>query len=129
MRRAFSKPTMRAALERSEGRCEAIGILYGLHSGERCNAPLNRGKIFDHVTADGIGGEPTLENCLVICPTCNSVKTNHGDIPRIAKMKRQRDDDLGIRSTKSKPLPGGRGSRLKKRMDGRVQDRITGEIL
>jgi hypothetical protein len=65
----------------------------------------------------------------VICPTCNSVKTNHGDIPRIAKMKRQRDDDLGIRSTKSKPLPGGRGSRLKKRMDGRVQDRITGEIL
>jgi 5-methylcytosine-specific restriction protein A len=118
VRQEFSKPTRRLALERSEGRCEGVGILYGLKAGLRCNAPLNRGKTFDHVTADGLGGEPTLENCLVICPTCNAVKTHKGDTPRIAKMKRQRDDHLGIKSRSSRPMPGSKGSGLRRRMDG-----------
>jgi 5-methylcytosine-specific restriction protein A len=118
VRREFSAPTKRAALERSEGRCEGVGVLYGLKPRLRCNAPLNRGKIFDHVTADALGGEPTLENCLVICPTCNAVKTHKGDTPRIAKMKRQRDDHLGIKSRSSRPMPGSKGSGLRRRMDG-----------
>jgi 5-methylcytosine-specific restriction protein A len=124
VRREFSAPTKRAALERSEGRCEGVGVLYGLKPRLRCNAPLNRGKIFDHVTADALGGEPTLENCLVICPTCNAVKTHKGDTPRIAKMKRQRDKDNGIRRRSTL-----HNSRFRKRMDGRVEDRETGEIL
>ena len=121
MRQEFSKPIMRAALERSEGRCEAVGLLYNLKPGERCNAPLNRGKIYDHVTADGLGGKPTLENCLVICPLCNSFKTFRGDIPRIAKMKRQKDAHEGVKRRST--FPGSRNSPWRKRLDGTVERR------
>jgi hypothetical protein len=129
MSRAFSKPILRAGIERSSGRCEAVGIAYGLPSGQRCNAPLDQGWEADHIIAWSNGGESTLENLACCCRTCHAWKTGKMDTPRAAKTVRQRDDDIGIRSTKSKPLPGGRGSRLKKRMDGRVVDRITGEIL
>jgi 5-methylcytosine-specific restriction protein A len=123
VRQEFSKPTRRLALERSEGRCEGVGILYGLKAGLRCNAPLNRGKIFDHVTADALGGEPTLENCLVICPTCNAVKTHKGDTPRVAKMKRQRDKADGIKTRRGRSFQTNRDAPWRKRMDGTVERR------
>lgn len=101
MRQEFSKAVKREALLRSDGLCEAVGPLYGLSADVRCNVSLSRGIHFDHVNPDGNGGEPTLENCAAVCPTCHAYKTKH-DVARIAKMKRQRDKHQGIRAAKKK---------------------------
>jgi 5-methylcytosine-specific restriction endonuclease McrA len=127
MSRTFSKPILRAGIERSGGRCEAVGIAYGLPSGQRCNAPLDQGWEADHIIAWSNGGESTLENLAAVCKTCHAWKTGKMDTPRAAKTKRQRDDHLGVRQRST--FPGSRNSRFRKRMDGRVEERKTGEIL
>lgn len=120
-RREFSKPVKREALRRSGLRCEADGPLYGLDEGQRCGIPLSSGVEFDHRIADGIGGEPTLENCAAVCPRCHAFKTANNDTPKAAKVKRQSDRHLGIKKTPSRPLPGSRASGLRKRMNGAVE--------
>lgn len=96
-RREFSKPVKRAALKRSGMLREAVGAMYGLSAGQRCNGRLGAGVEFDHIVADGIGGEPTLENCAAVCPTCHGIKTAKHDTPAAAKVKRQSDQHHGIR--------------------------------
>ncbi len=87
-RREFSKQIKRQAFERAKGFCE----------GENCGAYLTPGKFaYDHVIADGLGGEPTLHNCAVLCSACHGEKTGKQDIPRIAKVKRIQDREKGIR--------------------------------
>jgi hypothetical protein len=54
--------------------------------GNECNE--RTGIIFEHVTPDGLGGEPTLENCKVHCKTCADVKTHTEDNPRMRKADR-----------------------------------------
>lgn len=94
----FSKPTKREALKRSEGRCEALGEVYGLKAGERCNAPLSHGVEFDHYPSPATDkGSDTLENCVAACKSCHSFKTRSYDIPMQAKGKRVSDRHLGIR--------------------------------
>lgn len=93
-RREFSKAVKRAAFERAAGQCE--GFLSGTH--ERCPCKLTPGKFhYDHDLADWLGGEPTLENCVVLCIPCHHEKTAGCDIPAIAKAKRIRDRERGIR--------------------------------
>ena len=92
MRREFPKPVKRAALKRAAGKCEA----------EDCGVPFGVKFHFDHVIADGLGGEPTLENCAVLCHVCHHEKTRKHDVPRIAKMKRVRDRHDGITAPRSK---------------------------
>lgn len=96
MRREFSRAVMAAAADRAKGHCE------------QCTRKLLSGDFhFDHVIPDALGGEPTLENCAVLCRACHAAKTTKGDVPRIAKMKRQRDTALGIRKTRT-PIKGWR---------------------
>lgn len=97
-RREFTTQTKRDALKRSAMLCEAVGPWYGLDEGQRCNAPLSYGVEFDHGTADGIGGEPTLENCVATCKRCHRWKTSRHDVPLVAKVKRVSDKHLGIRN-------------------------------
>lgn len=120
-RREFSKAIKRAALARSGQRCEADGPLYGLAEGQRCGVPLSAGVEFDHRIADGIGGEPTLENCVAVCPKCHRFKSSTIDVPTIAKVKRQSDKHHGIKAAPSRPLPGSRASGLRRRMNGTVE--------
>lgn len=88
MRREFSKQVKRGAFLRAAGKCE----------GEKCGAKLTVGKFhYDHDIADGLGGEPTLENCKVLCTGCHSVKTRKQDVPAIAKTKRISDRAKGIK--------------------------------
>lgn len=101
-RAEFSKPTKRAAFARSEGRCEASGVRYGLEPGQRCDMPLDRGVIYDHDDPDANSKNNSLENCRCICPGCNRFKTGKTDIPAIAKTVRQRDKNIGITGPKSK---------------------------
>ena len=92
MRREFSKQVKLEALRRAAGKCEAVacGALFGVKFH------------FDHDIADGLGGEPTLENCAVLCHACHDEKTRKHDVPLIAKVKRITDKHNGIRSARQK---------------------------
>lgn len=102
MRKEFTKPIRREALKRSGGLCEAVGELYGLADGVRCNANLGYGVNFDHINGDSNGGEATFSNCAAVCPKCNQFKNNKFDTPRAAKGLRQQDKALGIVRPKGK---------------------------
>jgi 5-methylcytosine-specific restriction protein A len=47
--------------------------------------------------ADGLGGEPTLENCKVHCKTCADEKTHTEDNPRMRKADRTVKKRFGLR--------------------------------
>lgn len=89
-RHEFTRETRREALKRSGNKCEASGLRYGLDEGQLCNCSLSVGVIFDHDVPDQLGGDNSLENCRVVCVTCNKFKTL-GDIRQIRKSDRQRD--------------------------------------
>ncbi len=92
MRREFSKHVKRDAFVRAAGKCE----------GDGCGARLSLGKYhYDHVIADGLGGEPTLENCAVLCMACHNEKTRKRDVPAIAKAKRIEDRQRGIKKPRT----------------------------
>lgn len=94
-RREFSKQVKRDAFNRANGYCE--GKLAG--SDERCPCKLAPGKFhYDHDLPDWLGGEPTLENCAVLCIPCHHDKTAGRDMPAIAKAKRIQDRERGIQS-------------------------------
>jgi 5-methylcytosine-specific restriction protein A len=97
MRREFSKQVKRDAFARAEGYCE--GMPYG---GERCPVKLTLGKYhYDHVIPDGLGGEPILDNCAVLCVACHKDKTTTKDVPAIAKTKRIQDGQKGIKKPRT----------------------------
>lgn len=89
MRREFNKAVKLAAFQRCKGHCEL------------CTARLIVGKFeYDHVVEDTFGGEPTLENCKVLCSTCHGRKTG-SRAAVIAKSNRIREKHLGIKRKSS----------------------------
>jgi len=107
-RTEFPRKVKAAAFERAKGFCEG------------CGAKLATGRIeYDHRVPDALGGKPTLDNCVVLCKPCHGEKTARGDVPRIAKAKRQRDRHIGAYTTKS-VIPGSRKSKWKRKLDGTV---------
>lgn len=52
---------------------------------------------YDHIKPDGLGGEPTLENCAVLCGKCHRIKTHEEDRPVMAKADRQRKAAAGVK--------------------------------
>lgn len=90
MRQEFTAKIKVAAYERSKGRCE------------RCTAFLVAGRLrYNHRIPDALGGEPTLENCEVLCLGCDSEQTYKTDIPAIAKSKRIRKHRAGVRKPRT----------------------------
>ena len=73
------------------------------------------------------GGSADPRDCKVVHPKCHRGKTSREATQR-AKEARVRNKHIGAVRAKG-TLPGGKKSRLKKRMDGRVEIRETGEIL
>lgn len=58
----------------------------GVPQCENCGKKLRPGEtIYEHVQPDGLGGEPTLDNCKVHCTVCADVKTHTEDNPRMRK--------------------------------------------
>jgi 5-methylcytosine-specific restriction endonuclease McrA len=108
-RQEFSKRIKSQAAERANGHCE------------ECNKKLRVGEFhYDHIIPDGLGGTPTLENCMVLCLPCHKDKTRLQDNPVMQKADRQRKNIAqGIRTSR-KPMPFGRNSPWKKRFDGTV---------
>lgn len=93
-RREFTRKIMSAAWERCGGRCE------------KCTAKLFPGRFaYDHILPDQMGGEPTLDNCQVLCDACHSEKTFRLDIPTIRKSDRQRDKFRGAFKPSTRGFP------------------------
>ena len=89
-RREFTSKIKAAAAMRAAGRCE------------ECTRYLLTGDFhYDHEIPDALGGDPTLENCRVLCRSCHSAKTTGDDVPRIAKAKRNYNKARGIKKQSS----------------------------
>ena len=110
MRHEFTAKTKLAAWERSGGHCD------------ECRQKIIGRAEYDHVLPDWLGGEITIDNCAVLCAKCHRLKTSTVDVPRIAKTKRIKAKSAGIKTT-SRKMAGGRGSKFKKLMSGRVVER------
>ena len=123
-RTEFTRKTRQEALKRSGLKCEASGTRYGMEEGQRCNCELSLGVQFDHDVPDQLGGDNSLENCRAVCVQCHRIKTR-GDVRQIRKSDRQRDKHAGV----IKPKSALSQNRFKRRMDGTVVDRRTGEII
>lgn len=66
-----------------------------------------------------ISGRDGPDNWLVAHRRCHRRHTAEVDIPLIAKVKRIHQRHIGAKKTRN-PLPGGRHSKWKKKMDGTV---------
>jgi len=98
-RHNFSAKVKRQARERSEGRCEAEGVVYGLLPGQRCNALLDGKRVeIDHYPIPATDeGSDVLENAVACCVDCHRFKTSSYDVPMQAKGKRMADRHNGMR--------------------------------
>ena len=94
-RKEFNKKVRLAAFARANGCCEKCTRKF---IGEVPN--------YDHILPDALGGEPTLENCQVLCAACHSVKTGKEDVPRIRKSDRQRAAAIGAKVKNGPPMKG-----------------------
>ena len=73
---------------------------------EECTAPLFPGNVhYDHHIPDALGGEPTLENCRVLCRACHGVKTSKADVPAISKAKRREQRNCNAHRSR-RPMMG-----------------------
>ncbi len=111
-RREFPKSVKVAAFQRANGKCES------------CTARLYPGKYeYDHKLADTFGGEPTLENCEVLCSACHGAKTFKSDIPMAAKSNRVRAKHIGAKVKTRRTIPGSKDSPWKIKLDRTVVPR------
>lgn len=115
-RHNFSAKVKRQARERSGGFCEAVGAVYGLPVGKRCNAALDGKRVeIDHYPIPATDeGSDVLENAVACCVDCHRFKTSFYDVPMQAKGKRMSDRHLGIRPP-SQMRSAGFGTREKQR--------------
>lgn len=105
----FSRTTKLAAYDRCGGTCEGCG----------CDLALAKGVEYDHRIADNLRPDNSVENCQVLCIPCHKQKTK-ADVKVIAKANSVRAGRLNAKPFPSRPLPGSRGSGLRKKFDGTV---------
>lgn len=92
-RKNFSPSTIKQRLAHAGFQCEGI-----LVDGSRCLVKAEPGRFHgDHNNPDGLTGEPTFENCRILCLACHAKKTAI-DVAQIAKSKRRETSHLGIKS-------------------------------
>jgi len=97
-RTEFPQSVRKAAFARA---CKPDGV-------PKCEAPgcgkvIRAGHlIFEHVQPDGLGGEPTIDNCKCYCDVCADKKTVEEDNPRMAKADRVLKRSYGLMPAKQK---------------------------
>lgn len=109
-RTEFPQSVRKKAFARCCQRCDVEGVENkpGIPQCEGCGNELRAGGIiYEHVQADGLGGEPTLENCKVHCTVCADVKTYTEDNPRMAKADRALKKSFGLMPTKRQKINSG----------------------
>jgi 5-methylcytosine-specific restriction endonuclease McrA len=97
MRREFPARIKLAAYQRSLGVIDGKPHCEVVWDGKRCGKLILGLPEYDHVKPDGLGGEPTLENCQVACGVCHKRKTHTEDRPIMAKADRQKKSGAGIK--------------------------------
>lgn len=116
----FSAKTKRAAYVRSGGLCECA-LVPDLRRPNGCGVRLVDGQIrYEHIIQNAVRQNNSLDNCAALTLACWREKTSEHDLPVIAKSNRVRDRARGIKRRSSRPMPCGRGSPWKKRIDGSV---------
>lgn len=104
-RTEFNSKVRRDAWTRCKGFCE------------KCTAKLFPGKFtFDHIKPDGLDGEPTLDNCQVLCTNCHKIKTTEHDRPIMQKADNIRRKHLGLKIKRP-------WSKFRKKMNGEIVPR------
>lgn len=84
-----------------------------------CGIKLMTGQfIYEHVRALELGGTDTDDNIRLTCKPCATEKTKK-DHSTAAKAKRSKASVLGLKQSKT-PLPFGKGSKWKRKLDGTV---------
>jgi 5-methylcytosine-specific restriction protein A len=111
-RRSLATRERLALFLAAHGRCQRCGWIL---------APGTRWEV-DHVVPLALGGRDHADNMQVLCSPCHGGKTHRIDVPAIARTARIRARHLGARASR-RPLPGGRRSRWKKTIDGRILER------
>jgi 5-methylcytosine-specific restriction enzyme A len=87
---------------------------------QMCRQPIDvMGFDLDHHVPLAIGGEDDEENMRPLCRTCHALKTR-GEAAAFAREKRLAAKHLGAKAPSRTPLPGGRRSRWKRKLDGTV---------
>lgn len=89
-----------------------------------CGCPILKGETWDleHVIAFALTRDDTDENLRPAHVKCHAVKTKE-DVRNIAKAKRVSAKHSGARREVRNPLPGSKGSKWKRRVDGTVERR------
>jgi 5-methylcytosine-specific restriction protein A len=89
-----------------------------------CDRKITSGDpwIIEHRRALVLGGADTDANCVPVHKACADAKTHGpaGDLALGAKAKRVKAKHVGAKPPSRTPLPFGRGTRWKKKMDGSV---------
>lgn len=102
---------------RDQGRCQVCGKKLG---------PGSPGHV-DHITPRSMGGSNDPENLRLVCAAFNTGKNNKEDTPAAARAARLHAKHFGYAAEKKRPLPFGRHSPLKRRVDGTVEKRETND--
>lgn len=119
-RRIRLSPTAREALfDAASGICHL------------CNRPIIPGERWEvsHPIPLGIGGRDDSSNRAPAHEPCHLYQTRRFDVPRIAKAVRQRQKHIGAQrpGLGFRKLPGGKDDPRRKKLNGKVVDRRTGE--
>jgi 5-methylcytosine-specific restriction protein A len=114
MRRALSTTQRLELYLTAKGHCQACG--WRLMPGTRWEV--------DHIVPLALGGTDTPDNLQVLCSACHGSKTRERDLPALGKARRRQARHLGAVRARA-VIPGSRRSRWKKRLDGRVEERVA----
>lgn len=95
--------------ERAGGRCQS------------CTRKIRPGEGWeaDHIVALVNGGENRESNLQCLCGWCHGAKTK-ADVAAKAKAARVRSAHIGAKAPSRTPMPFGKRSRFKRRLDGTV---------
>jgi 5-methylcytosine-specific restriction endonuclease McrA len=103
-----------AIWEREHGKCMVCGVKL-----------MTGGFIYEHVRALELGGTDTDDNIRLTCKPCATSKTKI-DHQTAGKAKRKKASYLGLKESRT-PLPLGKNSKWKKKLNGQVVLRNSGE--
>lgn len=114
----FTDKTKTAAFWAAGGCCQSCGIK--LRDGMR--------KEYDHIKTAFHGGDNSVENCQVLCGACHDAKTrdmnSNASVMSMPKSRRMRRAMAGQSGrTKSRPIPGSRRSKWRKKVNGQTEFR------
>lgn len=96
-----------------EGRCHLCG--------QKIDGVRERWEV-EHVIALELGGSDTPDNWAPAHVQCHKVKTRQ-DMADIGRARRVHAKHIGAKAPSRRPLPGGRNSKWKIRMDGTIVPR------